>query len=80
MTRLSASFFALSTTAAGTAAHQAFVQFLEIRPRRGLPTQAAPSGLHLGDVLDDPVVLGCSGDVDPVGLVLADVWLVRWYR
>src|SRR5690606_10064017 len=32
--------------------------------------------VHLGDVLDDGIVLGGDGDVDPVGLVLPDVRLV----
>ncbi|CPA91048.1 Uncharacterised protein [Mycobacterium tuberculosis] len=56
------------------------MQFLGFGHVAGTDQHRLPPLVHLGDVLDDPVVLGCSGDVDPVGLVLADVWLVRWYR
>lgn len=35
--------------------------------------------MYFGDVFDDFVVFGCSGDVDLVGFVFVDVWFVWWY-
>ena len=73
----SASFLALSTTA-GTPRRTSRSCSSSDSATSWVPTSTGRPGLvHLGDVVDDRVVLGRGGDVDPVDLVLADVRGVR---
>ena len=56
---------------------QPLVQLLGFGDVAGADEHRLAGLVHLGDVLDDRVVLGGRGDVDAVGLVLADVGSVR---
>ena len=59
------------------AAQQPLVQFLGFGHVAGADQHRLSGLVHLGDVRDDRVVLGGGGDVDPVGLVLANVGGIR---
>ena len=56
---------------------QPLVQLLGLGDVVGADQDRLAGRVHLGDVLDDGVVLRRRGDVHPVGLVLADVGRVR---
>ena len=62
------------------AAHQPLVQLFGLGHVAGADQHRLTGLVHLGDVIDDRVVLGGGGDVHPVGFVLADVGGVRRYR
>ena len=76
----SASFLALSTTA-GTPRRCSRSCSSSDSATSWVPTSTGcPVVMHLDDVRDDRVDFRRGGDVDPVGLVLADIGGVRWDR
>ena len=55
------------------AARQAGVQILGLGDVLGTHQDRLAGGVHLDDVIDDGLVLGRGGEVDPVGLIDANV-------
>ena len=56
---------------------ESLVQLLGLGDIAGADQDRLAGLVHLGDVLDDRVVLGCRGDIDAIGLVLANVGSIR---